>query len=420
MTQKHDKADVVADVVVVGGGPAGASAACRLARAGIDVAVVEKKRYPREKTCGDGLTPRSVKALWDLGMREEVSRYHQVRGLRAYCGDRMLELDWPDHPVFPRYGCVVTRAELDNALADRAKKEGVVFFEETEAIEPVLDDGVMRKVRCRTKQGEDFSLSSNFVVMADGSLSRFGRRLGNQRQKRYPLGMAIRGYYKSARHNDDFIESHLSIRDAQGAALPGYGWVFPEGDGSINVGIGLLSTFRHWKDVNTSHLMDAFSRVLPDYWGVDPDAGWSIRGGKLPMGMSVRPRVGPNWVVLGDAVGAVNPFNGEGIAYALETAELASDLLVHAVRNDNGAVLQRYPEVLDDVYGSYYRTARLFVRLIGEPRLMDVLARVGMRSQRLMEAVLRIMANLITPGLRDPEEKVYKLVEKVVAIGPEP
>ncbi|MFN8105940.1 MAG: geranylgeranyl reductase family protein [Acidimicrobiia bacterium] len=409
-----------ADVVVVGGGPAGAAAAAHLAGAGHEVVVVEKMRHPRQKTCGDGLTPRSVKALVDLGMADEVARWHPVRGLRAYVAGRCLELDWPDHPVFPRHGAVVTRAELDTAIAERARKEGAVFLEDTEATAPGIEDGIVRGVEVRPKGGTGSRVSAAFVVVADGSLSRFGRALGNARDRRYPLGMAIRGYFDSPRDRDDYIESHIDVRDAAGRSLPGYGWVFPEGDGTVNVGIGLLSTFRGWKGVNTSELMEAFTRVLPAYWEVDPDSGRSIHGGKLQMGMSVRPRIGPNWLAVGDAAGAINPFNGEGIAYALETAALAAEVIGSALGRGSGTELWRYGVELDRRYAAYYRAARGFVRLIGEPTAMRVLSNVGMRSERIMTAVLRIMANLLTPELRDSEERVYALLERLVALGPEP
>ncbi len=410
----------VFDVVVVGGGPSGSAAAGRIASTGASVAVIEKKRYPREKTCGDGLTPRSVKALLDLDLDHQIAQYHRVRGLRAYGAGRMLELEWPSHPKFPSYGAVVTRARLDNDIAEWAKKQGAVYYEETEALAPVRsDDGAIESIKVRPKHEDPFELSSAYVIVADGSLSRFGRSLGNERSRRYPLGMAIRGYFDSPRHDDDFIESHLDIRDAAGRNLPGYGWVFPAGDGSVNVGVGVLSTFKAWRDVNTSHLMEAFSHMVPEYWGIDPEASRSVKGGKLPMGMSVRPQSGPNWLVVGDAGGVINPFNGEGIAYALETAELACDVLGKALQSDASA-LARYPELLDAHYARYYRTARAFVRLIGHPKIMRTMSAVGMRSRPFMQGILAVMANLLVPDTRKPENIAYKICEYLVAIGPEP
>ncbi len=414
------KRDQFADVVVVGGGPAGSSAAARLARAGHDVVVVEKKRHPRAKTCGDGLTPRSVKALADLGLADDMAAWHRVKGLRACGAGRTLQLDWPDHPVFPPYGIIVTRSELDTAIAERAKKEGADYLEDTEALEAVCVDGVVRGVRIKPKGGPTSELRAKYVLVADGSLSRFGRSLGNRRDPKYPLGMAIRGYFDSPLHDDPYMESHLDVHDDLGRALPGYGWIFPLGDGSVNVGIGLLSTFRGWKGVNTSYLMEAFSRGAPSRWQIDPGTGRDIRGGKLPMGMSVSPRVGPNWLVAGDAGGVLNPFNGEGIAYAMETAEVAAELFAESIERGSGAPLARYPQILDERYASYYRTARAFTRVLGEPAIMRRLTALGMRSAPLMRVVLRVLANLVSPGLHRPENIAYGVIERIVSIGPEP
>src|SRR5271165_7008325 len=123
------------------------------------------------------------------------------------------------------------------------------------------------------------------------------------------MGMALRGYWTSPRHDDRFIESHIDIRDAEGDIVPGYGWVFPLGDGRVNVGVGLLSTDRTWRGANTSRLMEAFLAQVPARWGITEATRRSAAsGGKLPMGLSVRPRIGANVVVTGDAAGAINPF----------------------------------------------------------------------------------------------------------------
>jgi flavin-dependent dehydrogenase len=222
-------------------------------------------------------------------------------------------------------------------------------------------------------------------------------------------------------HDDPWIESHLDIVDKNGEHLPGYGWIFPVGDGTVNVGVGLLSTFSGWKDINTTHLMNAFVEMAPDYWEISPEtAVGPATGGRLPTGGSVDPKVGPNWVVAGDAAGSVNPFNGEGIAYAYETGRLAADAVELALSTGDGLALQRYPEQLDEIYGQYFRVARAFVKAIGNPAVMRELTRVGMHSQTLMEWILRIMANLMRPDQIAPPEAIYALVERAVAIAPEP
>jgi geranylgeranyl reductase family protein len=399
----------------VGGGPSGAACAYWLAEAGHDVLLVEKKHYPREKTCGDGLTPRSVKQLEDMGLADQLAAHHRFDGLRSIAFGRTLEMRWPEHPDYPSYGYVVTRRDLDALVAERAAKAGATVWDGAEAQAPLVNQGLVRGAHIKD-HGE---VRARYVVVADGANSRFGRALGTSRRRDYPLGMAIRGYFESPRHDDPWIESHLDIRDKAGNVLPGYGWIFPVGDGRVNVGIGLLSTFNQWKAVNTSHLMDAFVDYAPDYWGISPETSCGpATGGRLPMGLSVGPHVGPTWLVTGDAAGTINPFNGEGIAYAYETGRLAAAVIDEALTTGDGLVLQTYPDLLEAQYGLYYKVARAFVRIIGRPELMRALVQTGMHSQTLMEWVLRIMANLLRPDELGPAEAAYKAVAAIARLAP--
>jgi geranylgeranyl reductase family protein len=411
------------DVLVVGGGPAGAAAGYWLARAGHDVCILEAKAFPREKTCGDGLTPRAVKQLRDMGLEERIAAgHHRHDGLRAVAHGITLELAWPDHPVFPSYGYVVRRRDLDLAVAEHAAAAGACLRQGTEAVRPVVRDGIVAGAVVKDKQrGVEEVVRARYVVVADGSLSRFGRALGTARDRRLPQGMAIRGYFESPLHADPWIESALDVRDRQGNSLPGYGWIFPLGDGTINVGIGLLSTFRDWRSVNTTHLMQEWSATAPPRWGIDPDAMLGpATGGRLPMAGSVEPKIGPSWIVIGDAAGSINPFNGEGIDYAYETARMAADLIDESLRTGSAMPLSRYPRMLDDEYGLYFRVASLFARVIGQPLLMRELTRVGMQSRSLMEWVLRIMANLLRDDELGPAEAAYRAVARLVRLVPEP
>jgi geranylgeranyl reductase family protein len=413
------------DVLVVGAGPSGAAAAYWLAEAGHRVLVVERKRFPREKTCGDGLTPLAVRQLEEMGLAERLAGHLRFEGLRSIAHGVTLELEWPDHPLYPSYGYVVRRRDLDEMVADRAVKAGATLWSATEAVAPIVEGGLVTGAVLHKKEegegGVTVEARARYLVVADGSNSRFGRALGAARDRTYPMGMAVRGYYRSPRHDDPWIESHLDIHDKAGNHLPGYGWIFPVGDGTVNVGVGLLSTFAGWKDVNTSHLMDAFCETAPSSWGISPETSCGApTGGKLPTGLSVRPAVGPTWLTVGDAAGSVNPFNGEGISVAYETGRLAAEALDEALRTGNGLALQGYPRRLDEVYGLYFKVARAFVRAIGNPAVMRELTRVGFRSRTLMEWVLRIMANLLRPDEVGPAEAAYKLVEQMVAVAPDP
>lgn len=400
-------------VLVVGGGPGGASAAFWLAQRGVDVLLVEKKHYPREKACGDGLTPRAVRQLIDMGFDFDRPDVHRVVGLRSYAGDVMLEMPWPEHSVYPNWGATLRRSDLDGRVAALAESAGATVLQGVEAV-AVVANGNLTAVELK-RNGDDVEVVvPRYVVVADGSLSRFGRQLGTERRRDYPFGLAVRGYWESPNSTDGFIESQLDIRDSEGRAMPGYGWVFPMGDGTINVGAGLVSTFKGWKDINTSRILDAYVAALPEHWHVGPEPVARPIGGKLPMALSVGPKSGRNWVLVGDAAGAVNPFNGEGIDYAYETGRLAAGLVADALATDDPDALAVYDELLAADYAAYHRVARIFVSAIGNPSVMRTLTTVGMRSRPLMEWVLKVMANLLEPEERGMAEKVYVAIERAV------
>ena len=408
------------DVLIIGGGPAGAAAGYWLAKAGKRVTIVEKKTFPRDKTCGDGLTPRAVKQIVDMGLGESLTKYHRYEGLRATAHGKALELQWPSHSVYPQHGYVVRRRELDHMVATNAEAAGAELLQGHEAHQPILERGLLRGAVVTDKETHStFELRAHYVIVADGANSRFGRALGTSRAKQMPYGTAIRTYWESPRHAEPWIESALDVKDRNGNSMPGYGWIFPVGDGTINIGVGLLSTFRDFKSVNTTHLLDAYAHMVADDWGIDPDRPTQrATSGRIPMGGSVGPKVGPTYIVVGDAAGSVNPFNGEGIDYAYETARMAAEVIAEALSTGNAAALQRYQQLVDDEYGQYFKVARLFARIIGRPALMRELSRVGMQSRTLMEWVLRIMANLLRPDEIGPAEAAYKAAAAIVRLAP--
>lgn len=403
-----------APVLVIGGGPAGCSAAYWLARDGHQAIIVEKKEYPRDKTCGDGLTPRAIYWLDRMGFDFEVAEFHRITGLRSYAGDDLfLEMSWPDHSRYPNWGGVIRRRDLDGQVAALARKQGAEVLEKTEAV-AVVEQGELVAVDL-VHDGDRRRVRPSYVVVADGSLNRFGRDLGTARRKDYPMGLAARGYYSSPRSTDPFLESQLDLRDETGATMPGYGWVFPLGDGTVNVGVGLLSTFKRWKHVNTTRMMADYARQAPSYWGLSDDTKLTDPvGGKLTMSFSKAPLVGRNWLTVGDAAGAINPWNGEGISYAYETGALAARFVGEALAAADPGRLAGYPRHLTEEFGLYYKMARIFVRLIGNPPVMRSLAHVGLRNRPLMEWTLKVMSNLLDEDEKGTGERVYHLLAALV------
>jgi geranylgeranyl reductase family protein len=430
----NDARDIAAtsptyDVVIIGGGPSGSACAYWLARAGWSVCLIEKKTFPREKTCGDGLTPRSVYQLQQMGLESEVARHgHRYHGLRAFGFGSTLAMHWPEHPKFPNYGYTITRFNLDGLVAEHARSRGATLLNGVEVVD-LLDatpspsnglKGASGVVIKNKDVGTTSEVRARFVVAADGQNSRIGRELGVARNKSWPMGMALRGYYTSERHDEPWIDSHLDIRDPEGKVVPGYGWIFPLGDGRVNVGVGLLSTGGAWKGVNTTRLQEYFVAQCADAWGLNDETQCGApTGGRLPMGLALGPHVGANTLTIGDAAGAINPFNGEGIAYGYETGRLAASVLGEALLSNDASYLAHYDELLDEAYGDYYKVARAFVRLISEPRILSAAVGVGLRIEPVMRALLAIMANLMDNDHRGPSEVTYRGLLALADVVPE-
>ncbi|MFJ6212479.1 geranylgeranyl reductase family protein [Streptomyces sp. NPDC092296] len=414
-----------ADVIVVGAGPAGATTAYHLAKSGLDVLLLEKSAFPREKVCGDGLTPRAVKQLVDMGIdvSEEAGWLHN-KGLRIIGGGVRLELDWPDLAAFPDYGLVRKRADFDELLARQAQKAGARLYERANVTGPVLDDRTGRITGVTAKLGEEkrpVLFTAPLVVAADGNSTRLSLSMGLHRREDRPMGVAYRTYFTSPRHQDDYLESWLELWDrrrGEATLMPGYGWIFGMGDGTSNVGLGLLNTTSSFGDIDYRELLKSWCANMPEEWGYTPENMTEpIRGAALPMAFNRQPHYTRGLLLVGDAGGMVNPFNGEGIAYAMESGKLAADVVVqaHARVTDAGRerALAAYPQALKEAYGGYYTLGRAFVKLIGNPKVMRLATERGLTHPMLMRFVLKLLANLTDPRGGDAMDRIINGLTKV-------
>ena len=425
-TPSRRRADEDAEVIVVGAGPAGSTAATYLARAGLDVLLLEKSTFPREKVCGDGLTPRGVKQLIDLGVdtREEAGWLHN-RGLRVVTANHTMELDWPELSGYPPYGLVRPRADFDEMLARNAQRAGVRLLEDTNVTGAITDERTGRVVGVTAKAGKDkvpVTYRAPLVLACDGVSARLALSVGIEKREDRTIGVAVRRYYTSPRSKDDYLESHLQLWDRtdpkKPVLLPGYGWIFGMGDGTVNVGLGILSTSKAFGNTDYRALMRSWVAGLPEEYGLAEDtATGKIGGAGLPMGFNRTPHYRDGLLLVGDAGGTVNPFNGEGIGFAMESAKLAAQCVIQALARPEGHsrehALAGYPQALRQALGGYYTLGNLFSRLIGNPTIMRAATRYGMPRETLMRLVLKLLAGLYDTREGDLTDKAITIATRL-------
>ncbi len=391
-----------ADVLVVGAGPAGATAAWWLASAGLDVAVLEKAHFPREKVCGDGLTPRGVASLQAMGIdTAATSGWTRHRGLRVFGGGRVVEVDWPQLHRWPAYGLIRTRADLDDALARHAESAGARVHHGVTVTEPLLDDaGRVAGVHAQVgPDKEPVTWRAPLVVSAEGLSGRLAKSLGLNRRTDVPLGVAVRQYVRTPRSSNPYLDISFDLteRGPDAESMPGYGWLFGMGDGTANLGFGLLDT-RYAGSDDARTVYRRWLATLGEEWGLDLSAATPLRGAGLPTSLSRRPAYTRGLMLVGDSAGSVNPFNGEGISYAMETARTAAEIAVEALAAPVGpareAVLRRYPQRLAAEYGGHHRLGAGFLALLARPDLARFALAHGLKRPALVRIALRLMGNL--------------------------
>jgi menaquinone-9 beta-reductase len=414
-----------ADVIVVGAGPGGSTTAFHLARHGANVLLLEKSEFPREKVCGDGLTPRAVKQLVAMGVDTTAPGWARNKGLRVIGGGVRLELDWPDLASYPDYGLTRTRLDFDEMLARRAQQAGARLQTSTTVTGPEYDVATRRVVGVQATVGPDKQpvvYRAPLVVAADGVSGRFPLAMGVGKRNDRPIGVAVRRYYHSSRHNDDYLESWLELtgKDGGNKLLPGYGWIFGMGDGRVNVGLGVLNSSVEFGKTNYREMLVEWLGSTPAEWGMNDEsnADGPIMGAALPMGFNRVPHYTRGVLLVGDSGGMVNPFNGEGIAYAMESGTLAAEVAVQALAQPDGHRRERalayYPTELRSRYGGYYRLGGWFVKLIGRPEIMRFATKHGMTHPALMQFVLKLLANLTDQRGGDAMDRVINAMTKVV------
>ena len=387
-------------MLVVGAGPAGSAAAAWAARAGLDVVLADAAVFPRDKTCGDGLTPRAIGELQRLGLEDWLRAHTVSKGLRAHGFGQTLHLPWPGGNL-PSWGSAVARTELDDHLRTTAIKAGAVAIDGARAVDVRREGDRVAAVVFRSG-AETFEVECQRLVVADGVRSPLGKVLGRVWHRDTVYAVAGRSYIASELSDDPWISSHLELRGEDDQILSGYGWIFPLGNGEVNIGVGSLATSKRPAEVAIKPLMQHYAEERREDFRLSGDLR-APTSALLPMGGAVSNVAGPNWALIGDAAACVNPLNGEGIDYGLESGRMVAEIM-----SEGHDLARMWPALLGDHYGESFSIARRLAGLVTVPRLLPALGPAGMRSDWLMTLALRWMGNLVTDEDRDRAARVWR------------
>jgi geranylgeranyl reductase family protein len=388
----------VTDVVVVGAGPAGSSAAYFLAANGIKVTLIDKSEFPREKTCGDGVGPRAIAMLEKMGLLEWASsdshyKCNKAR-LIASNGD-YFEAGVPDADAAHPHFLIIPRQKVDQKLVENAVSAGAVFVPKCKAVSIIKSGSLPAEVRVQVNGQED-NLPCTMVVCADGTHGTFVNSTGLNVGK--PLGLAARAYYSNVKGLDDCINIMVD------KSIPeGYAWVFPTSETTANIGLGVSTPVMKKYNLNIKQMLQQFvdDREVGPVTLANAVAETEIRGAFLRLGMGKHKVIADGVILAGDAASLVSPLSGEGIAFALESGELAALTIIDALKKQDVSMasLNRYQDQLNNNYYNRYRICHVLRKSLSlfNNGPLDAMIKKGIRHANLAEKLTSVMISTAHP-----------------------
>lgn len=388
------RADVDFDVLVVGAGPAGSIAAYAAARRGWRVALIDRSTFPRDKTCGDGIGPGAVRVLRDLGLDAVLAQRRRIASVTVFgpAGERS------ESPVPAIAGrstdvFVVPRIEFDEHLFRAAIAAGAEDLSGTRYLGMPDSDEQARTVELRDASGASSKLRARLVIGADGAYSVVRKDLvGRERPNARFLGIAMRAYAESRDFDADGVAGPSMLFEFGRELLPSYGWVFPAGGGTINIGVGLPIAQLRERGVDVRHLLSEFVDRLRER-GVVIGELREVRGHQLP-GVIGMPRLAHRRAALiGDAASMINPVSGEGIAYGMTAArrliEALPDELADGAALD--ASLARFEREFRAEHRLHFLSCRFAMALLRRPVPANVVVGAIQHDPRVLGGIFDML-----------------------------
>jgi len=383
------------DVIIAGGGPGGSTAAAFLGQAGLSVLLLEKAQYPRDKTCGDAISGKSMGILRKLGLVEQVRNAPNavIEGvIFSAPNGKTVTIPFPARPDRSAPGFCCRRLVYDNILFQNAKKHATVL--EKHAVNDVIvENGFVVGVKVTdlaTNQPKEFR--ARMVVGADGSQSIVAAKMGRQDTPEKHHCTALRVYYKNVKDLTPNIELHFVD-----SILPGYFWIFPLENGTANVGIGMVTSDMKKNKVNlrqvtldtiASHPM--FQKRFEGAEAMGPIQGWT-----LPFGSHHRKTYGNGFLLVGDAASLIDPFTGEGIGNAMTSGYIASQVITEALKTGDvsEAALKVYDQKLWAEIGPELKTSYQLQKVGRITPLLNFVVGKAASSQKVRDTISGMLGN---------------------------
>jgi len=384
------------DILIAGAGPAGCACAYMLRDSGLSVALIDKAKFPRDKTCGDALSADIANQFgWmDEKLLDEFSKFakkHASNGIRLYAPNhKHLDVELSGIPSPKHGGFVAKRIDFDNFFINQVKKLPNINVFEGEEISKITQTDHSIIIEASTLQFE-----GKIIVGADGANSIVKKKLTNQKLEKSHHCIGLRQYYKNVKgfHPANHIELHF-YKDV----LPGYFWIFPLPNNQANVGIGILSSVAEKKNIK---LKEVFSDIIEKHPNIkdrftDAEAIETVKGYGLPIGSKKRRLSGERFLLLGDAASLIDPFSGEGVANAIRSGRIAAEHLIEALNKED--ISAGFNKAYDnEIYRRMWnelKLSRSMQMMLKYPAIFNFIAKKAIKNESL-QLLLNSMLNNI-------------------------
>ena len=386
--------EILYDAIVVGGGPGGSTTAAFLAAKGRKVLILDKEKWPRDKTCGDAISGKSVGVLRELGMTDAVEKsdHGEVVGLSfSSPNGTLVSIPFKGSDGQIAKGYVCRRMVYDNMLWQNAKKK-CDAYEGMQATAVVRENGKVVGVKARSKEGQEFEFRGKIIIGADGVSSLVAREIRGPDVDPDHTCVAYRGYYSGIKGMNGMLEIHFVK-----SIMPGYFWIFPLENGLANVGVGMIMSDMKKGNVNLQKAMlDAIAQnpLFKERFAganlVSPIGAWS-----LPFGSKKRVVSADNVLLVGDAAGLVDPFSGEGIGNAMLSGKIAAQAADEALSSGDtsASALSKYGERLWAQIWNELSMSYTMQKLGRQEWLLNFVVSKAAKSEKAREAIAGTFSN---------------------------